>query len=208
MREFYCRLFESELTVLGTKGERLAIDVVKNAAGFFHPVFTSPARLKTYSAEALPNFSVIGRPLFEATRGARFIVNPRSSPGKILFPDEIARCLESFRPTTFAILKSDTYPTQLVKALCILFTHRAQLHTARLTFVGNPANESEAYIVIGIEADGDIPRLVEEIVAAAAVTNPNLPVDVAWLDSKSAGNPLQQHLLTVEPFYKRERRSA
>jgi hypothetical protein len=81
--------------------------------------------------------------------------------------------------------------------------NRAQLQSARLTYVGPPGKKDDARIIIGIEADGDIPRLAEEIFAAAAVANPDLPVDVASLDSKIAEHPLHRHLLTVEPFYRR-----
>nr|WP_243850809.1 enhanced serine sensitivity protein SseB C-terminal domain-containing protein [Rhizomicrobium electricum] len=203
-RDFYRCLLESELIVLGTRGERLAIDVVKSGAGFFHTIFTSPARLTTFSSEVLSTFSIKGRALFEATGGARFIVNPRSSPAKILNPDEIAWCLENFRPAAFSVLKPEIYPARLVKALCVLFMNRSQLQSARLTYVAPPGKEDGARIVIGIEADGDIPRLVEEIFTAAAVTEPDFPVDVASLDTNIANHPLHKHLLTVEPFYRRE----
>lgn len=206
--DFYRCLLESDLIVLGTRGERLAIDVVKYGAGFFHPLFTSPARLKAFSSDELPTFSIDGRTLFGITRGARFVLNPRSSPAKVLEPDEISWCLANFRPAALTVLQPESYPTQLIKALCVLFTNRAQLQSARLAYVAPPGRKNEARIVIGIEADGDAPRLAEEIFAAAAVANPCLPVDVASLDSKMATHPLHRHLLTVRPFYSRQRYSA
>ena len=63
--------------------------------------------------------------------------------------------------------------------------------------------ENEARIVIGIEADGDVPRLAQEIFAAAAIAQPSHPVDVVALNPQGAFNPLQKHLLTVQPFFER-----
>lgn len=205
---FYRLLLGCELIVLGSKSERLAIDIVKHGTGFYHPIFTSPERLKTFAADDLPNFSILGRTLFETTSGGQFIINPRSSLAKILYPDEIAWCLENFRPIKFAVLTPEHYPTQLVKALCVLFINRRQLQTARLAFVSDTQNESRAHIVIGIEASGDIAHLAEEIFAAAAVTNPDCAVDVASLDTKQAMHPLHQHLMSIAPFFDRERLSA
>lgn len=201
--EFYRLLLASGLVVLGSKGERLAIDVIKNGNRFFHPIFTSPARLDTFSSDPLPHFILTGRELLEASQGAQFIINPRSSLAKTLFPDEITWCLQNFRVAEFAVYKPDINAAQLIRALCVLFASRTQIHSARLTCVGMPSNPASAHIVIGIEADGEVPRLVEEIFAAAAVTNPKLPVDVASLDTKQATHPLHRHLLTVEPFFKR-----
>lgn len=200
---FYRLLLECDLIVLGSRGERLAIDVVKNGNRFFHPIFTSPTRLDTFSSDPLPHFTLTGRALFEATRGAHFIINPRSPLAKTLFADEINWCLQNFRVVDFAVYKTDNHPTQLIKALCVLFANRTQIQTARITCVGMPNNAASARILIGIEADGEVPRLVEEIFAAAAVTNPKLPVDVASLDTKHATHPLHQHILTVKPFFKR-----
>lgn len=200
--EFYRQLLEADLVVLGSRGEQLALDMVKTGAGFFHPLFTSPARLEAYSSDDLPNFTLAGRLLFENTRGAQFLINPRSTLAKTLLPDEISWCLDNFRGFQFSVLKPETYPTQLVKALCVLFASRSQVRTARLTHIAMPGNESRAHIIIGIEAGGDVSHLVEEIFAAAAITNPAHPVDVASLDTAVATHPLHQHILTVEPFYR------
>ena len=118
-------------------------------------------------------------------------------------PEEISWCLENFRNVNIAVLKPQTYPTRLIKALCVLFTSRTQLHTARLTYVATPGTDSGAHIIIGIEAEGDISRLAQEIFQAAAITKPSHPIDVAYLDTKGARHPLQEHLLTVQPFFMR-----
>lgn len=201
--ELYRHLLQSSLIVLGTMGERLAIDTVKNEAGFFHPIFTSQTRLDTFRAGDSPSFRILGRTLFEATRGAQFIINPRSELTKTLMPEEISWCLENFRYVNIAVLKPQTYPTRLIKALCVLFASRRQLHTARLTYVATPGTDSGAHIVIGIEAEGDISRLAQEIFQAAAIAKPMHPIDVAYLDTKGAHHPLQEHLLTVQPFFMR-----
>jgi hypothetical protein len=201
--ELYRHLLASNLIVLGTMGERLAIDTVKSEMGFFHPIFTSQTRLDAFRAGDAPSFQILGRTLLEATRGAQFIINPRSDLTKTLMPEEISWCLANFRNISISVLEPQTYPTQLIKALCVLFTSRAQLHTARLTYVATPGTDKEAHIVIGIEADGDISRLAQEIFAAAAVANPSFPVEVAYLGTQAAVHPLQKHLLTIRPFFER-----
>jgi hypothetical protein len=192
---------EADLIVLGSKGERLAIDMVKHGAGFFHPVFSSSSRLAAFTADALPHFSLTGRALFEATRGAPFILNPRSVPAKLLLPDEIAWILDNFRFVDLAVVKPKSYPTRIVKALCVLFASRTRLQTARISYVAPPGEA--ARFVVGIEAEGDIPNLANEIFAVAAAADPAQPVDVVHLSPLRAGHPLQKHLLSLEPFFKR-----
>jgi hypothetical protein len=60
-----------------------------------------------------------------------------------------------------------------------------------------------ARFVVGIEAEGDIPDLANEIFAVAAAADPGKPVDVVHLNPARAGHPLQKHLLSLEPFFKR-----
>lgn len=201
--DFYRLLLESELIVLGTAGERLALDTLKNETGFFHPVFTSETRLGAFGQSDAKHFKLPGRRLFETTLGGQFLINPKSALAKMLFANEIAWCLENFRSTNYTIYQPVPYPAKLVKALCVLFASRSQLHSARIVYVEEQNANAGVRILIGIEADGDIPRLAEEIFAAASAATPSHPVDVVYITPDRVRHPLQQHLLSVQPFYKR-----
>lgn len=201
---FYRLLLDSELVALGTFGSTMTLDAVRGPAGEFHPVFTSPARVRAIAPEMPAHFTIQGRKLFEITRGAQFVVNPGSSPDKIMVPDEITWCLQKYPPQPHLIVaEPKVYPVRLVKALCVLFTSRAAIKAAHLVFVAREGIDSEAHPLIGLEADGDVERLVQEIFAAAEAVLPGKPVEVVYLDAKSASHPLQKHLLSVPPFYSR-----
>lgn len=203
--EFYQRLLTSEVIVLGTAGDQMVMDMVQHERGIFHAIFTSPARLDAFSGSELPRFTLNGRTLFEATRGARFVVNPRSPLAKMMHPDEIAWCLANFRSFQFSVVEPDPYPAKLIKALCVLFANRKHVQAARMTCIGMPGNESHTHIIVGVQADGDIRRLVQEIFDVAAVADAAYPVDVASLETARADHPLHQHLLSVSPFFNRQR---
>ena len=201
--EFYRKLLDSSLTVLGTFGDNMQIETVTNEQGNFHPIFTSPARVKEFVAVEMPSFTLSARTLFEATRGAQFVVNPGSGMGKVMTADEIAWCLQSFPSTSLIVAQPKVFPVKLVKALCVLFTSRTLIRAAHLVYVAREGIDQEAHPMIGLEADGDVPRLAQEIFAAAEAVLPGAPIEVVYLDPKGELDPFQKHLLSVPPFYQR-----
>jgi len=204
--EFYRRLLSSNLTVIGEFGDSMSIETVTNEQGNFHPVFTSNKRMKDFVAVDMPSFTIDGRALFEATRGAQFVVNP-GSVGKILSAEEITWCLTSFPSTSLIVAQPKVFPTNLVRALCVLFTSRTLIRAAHLVYVAREGIDKEAHPMIGLEADGDVPRLAQEIFAAAEAVLPGAPIEVVYIDPKSELDPFQKHLLSVPPFYQRTLRS-
>ena len=58
------------------------------------PVFSSIARMQEYIKEDSKYLSMVGRDLFDTTRGAPLILNPASEYGKQLAPHEIAQLLD------------------------------------------------------------------------------------------------------------------
>lgn len=200
---FYRLLLESELIVLGSFGQNLVIDTLRTATGSYHPIFTSPVRRDAFAADAA-HFRMLGRTLFESTRGAKFLLNPRSRLAKTLTPDEINWFLNSFQNIDIAIVEPSTYPTRLIKALCVLCTSRSQVITARLAHMTMQEQNSDIHLVIGIEADGDISRLAQEIIEASATAKPGAIVDVVHIPSGDEFfHPLQKYLLTIQPFFRR-----
>jgi len=202
--EFYRLLLDSELVVLGEMGERISIETVENGGQKFHPVFTSDTRCEAFAPREMPRFRMQGRILFEVTRGAAFVVNPGWDLSKTLTPEEIAWCLSVPQAGgNLIVAQPKVHPKRLIKALCVLFTSRALIKAAHLAYVAREGVDHEAHPIIGLVADGDVPRLAEEIFQAAAEALPGTVIDVVWLNPDAPLNDLQQHLLGVTPFYKR-----
>jgi hypothetical protein len=201
---FYHLLLSSKLIALGSFGETMALETVRGPTGEYHPIFTSPERVKALIQDPTASFAIEGRRLFQITKGAQFVLNPGWSPDKILTADEIEWCLKTFPPSgELIVAQPKVFPKRLVKALCVLFTSRAAIEAAHLVYVARDGIDTRAHPMIGLEADGDVPRLAQEIFAAAAAVLPGEPVEVIYLDHHSPLNPLQKHLLSVPPFYRR-----
>ena len=203
--EFYRLLLMSELVALGELGETINIETVEKDGQKYHPVFTSERRLDAFVQNPLPRFRLNGRVLFESTRGASFVINPGSELVKTLSPEEIAWCLgQDHAPSgSVVVAQPKVYPTRLVKALCVLFTSRALIRAAHLVYVAREGIDREGHPLIGLVADGDVPRLAAEIFQAAAEALPGTIVDVVWLNPDGPIDPLQKHVLSIAPFYQR-----
>jgi hypothetical protein len=201
--QFYRLLLDSNLVVLGTFGETMTLETVRGPAGDFHPVFTAAERITALTGEPRPYFTIPGRQLFEITRGASFVLNAGLVPSKTLAAEELEWCLKQFPPNpNLIVAQPKVFPTRLVKALCVLFTSRAAIQAAHLVYVAREGIDAEAHPMIGLETDGDEPRLAQEIFEAAAVALPGTPVEVIIIEPQGS-HPLQKHLIGVPPFYRR-----
>lgn len=201
---FYNQLLNSELLVLGELGEEMSLETVENSGQKYHPVFSSTKRLNDFLQTPMPSFRMPCRALFQFTRGASFVINPRSELTKTLSPDEITWCLEKFPPRSGDIIVAQpkVFPTKLVKALCVLFTSRSLIRAAHLVYVAREGIDTEAHPMIGLEASADVPRLAQEIIALYDAVFPGMPIEVVYLPDGPL-DPLQKHLLSVPPFYRR-----
>lgn len=202
---FYRLLLDSDLIVLGELvGSGMSLDAVENGGVRYHPLFTSPTRLDGLPTTR-PHFRMRGRILFESTRGGAFVINPGSELGKTLSAEEIAWFLDAFRPGRgdLIVAQPKVYPTKLVKALCVLFTSRQLIRAAHLVYVAREGIDREAHPMIGLEAEGDVPRLAQEIIEIADNVTSGQPIEVVYLDTTGPLDPLQKHLLSLPAFYQR-----
>ena len=195
--QFYRALLDHEVTVIGTIGDSMMIDTVRHEGRLFHPIFSAPSRLKAGHADDRAHFTMQGRVLFEATRGASFILNLGSEVGKMLEPPEIDHILSVARADDgqreLVIGEPRVYPRKLVQACCVLFMSRSLVRAAYLTHVMRKGLDTEPRPLIGIEADGEVPRLAQEIFAVAAAALPNTAVDVVAVNRAAISHPLQRH---------------
>jgi hypothetical protein len=81
------------------------------------------------------------------------------------------------------------------------------IEEAHLAFVARDDGTDEPHPLIGLVADGDVPRLVQEIFEVAAVALPGTPIDVVYIDPKGPLDPLMKHVLTIDSFYRRAPRT-
>ena len=183
---------------------------VKAKDRLYHPVFTALSRLTVFAKGGEQDyFTVIGRSLFDNTRGAAFLLNAGSKVGKELLPDEIASLLDA-KPrrqqadgqNSIAISEPDPYPGKLTGALGIFFLNRSQVVSAHLV-QAVLTDKEPPHLLIGLVAHGNPRRIIAEIgEVAAALHTPN-SVDVMVLDPARPRSDLQARLLATPPFYAR-----
>jgi hypothetical protein len=222
---FYRLLLDSDLLVIGTiagrppskglsnvaVGESLQIASAERNGKPFHPVFSALSRLQSYVREEQGYLALNGRALFEATRGATFVLNPGSDYGKELLPHEIARLLDPAavqpetitiqKPTSVRIGQPSVYPHALVNALKTSFAARPDVleaYLAQIAYEGQPSHR-----LIGVETIGDWQSLSNEIGRVAAQAAPGEVLDVVRIDRSKPPETLAKSLLETTPFYVR-----
>ncbi len=215
--DFYRLLVDSPLVVLGRElaggqgGQgRLSIPSVRNNGREYLPIFSAASRMKTFSKDALEHFTTNARPLFEATRGANFVLNPNSECGKALMAPEIAFWLDPSARTRRQVEKATVRvnvfgetPVKLIEALTILFKNRASV-IAGYAAEAAPFDGSEPpHPLIGIEHEGDWRQMVREVSELAAAVMPQTIIDVIRIDRSLGAPPVPDTLLEMPPFYVR-----
>src|SRR5262249_45067210 len=153
------------------------------------PIFSAASRMASFVPQGHEHFTAEARILFEATRGANFVLNPNSECGKTLMAPEIAFWLDpsarTRRDLERAAIKVEapqTMPAKLVEVLTYLFQNRASVVAAYLADA-TPLDGSEpTHPLIGIEHDGDWRQIVAEVSELAAAVMPETIIDVIRID--------------------------
>ncbi len=212
--EFYRLFLESDLLVPGTvegreyTNEKFSLtpdDKLNLVPGTkdgsqFLPLFSSLARMQEYVEQERKYLVLKGRVLLEVTRGAPVILNPASEYGKVLSPQQVAQLLDQFYPTGPIRAGATVYPADLVAALTALFATRADVETAWMIQGNFPSGAQRP--IVGIEATGDWPSLMQTIQSAAQSSLPGLEFDVQRVDSRKPVG-LTNAFLQTPPFYQR-----
>ena len=221
--EFYRLLLETELLVLGTaegreeatekfnleSGNRLNLVTGEQDGHKYLPVFSSIARMQEYIKEDSKYLSMVGRDLFETTRGAPLILNPASEYGKQLAPHETAQLLNpggAPRSEPMVKIGEADYPQDLVDTLTGVFRAHAGVKAAFMIRVTFADRAHEPHPLVGIEMEdgkeGEMRPLMEAVNEAANRQIPGLVFDVQQIDRKGRA-AMTDALLQVEPFYVR-----
>lgn len=217
-RNFYRLLLESDLLVMGTaEGREAAQEQFSLAPGSnlklvtglkdgkpYLPVFSSLARMQEFVLQETKYLSVNGRALLELTRGGPIILNPASQYGKELSPLEVHQLLGAPAPTSGRpILVGEAgYPMPLVQALTSVFAARPDIETAWMIQVTFADSADQPHPLVGIEAAGDWPSLMQAIQAAVEAHVPDTLFDIQRVDRRNPAG-MTSVLVQTEPFYVR-----
>lgn len=156
--------------------------------------------------------------VFQPVRGVPVLgpahSRPRSDYGKEFFPSAIDSLLKTGLPSEpeRRVVETDRnvllgqpqeYPATLVASLTRLLSKHANVKAAYLALMHDPAVDSRPHLVIGIEADGDPLRAIQEAGAVAReIAGQGEPVDFVAVQRGREG--LDRYLLReTRPFYER-----
>jgi hypothetical protein len=210
---FYRLLLDSKLFIIGQIGpsqadaanDQLMIATLSHDGREHHPVFSALSRLKSFAQEDVGHLTFDGRALFEATRGASFILNPGSECGKLLVPDEIASILSdpANQPMRARIGQPKVYPQALVNGLSELFAKRPEVIGAHLVEIAVEGSEEPPHPMIGVETEGDWQALSQAMGEVMKTTPLETIVDMLPID-RAEPTGIMQALLQTRPFYSRD----
>lgn len=226
--EFYRALLDSTVFVIGRvegddsqgraevpPGARLSLQNWQRPDGSpVIPFFSSLGAMKRAIQSEVHYLAVPARSLFEMTRGAALVLNPRSDHGKELLPSEIASLLQTGviaspeqrvvpAATQVFLGQPREYPSILVSALTTLFSKHRNVKAAYLALMHDPSVDAKPHLVIGVEADGDFERVIRDAGAVVVeVAKEGDPVDFVRIEQGQRG--LSEYLTrSTKPFYER-----
>jgi hypothetical protein len=224
--EFFTTLLNSPVYILGTTGT--ADGVVNLEAGsnisIAHwekpdgtsviPFFSSLQTLQQSINGEETYLELPARSLFEMTLGTPLFLNPKSPYGKEFFPQEVANLLsdEVGQTATSRTVEKETkvllgqpsqYPTQMIHSLTQLLAKHRNVKRGFLALMHDTSVDEKPHLVVGIEADGDVQRVMREAGNVAGDTAPSgEPVDLFRVCEGEPG--LSDYFLKqTKPFYER-----
>jgi hypothetical protein len=225
--EFYKLLLESQVFILGHSdglgngartldaGEKISIqNWVRNDGSPVIPFFTSLMALQRAIDQEVTYMALPARSLFEMTKGSSLVLNPKSIYGKEFFANEIEALLSegvnrlperrvTQKATKVYLSQPANYPSKMVDSLTALLSKRSNVKAAYLALMHDPSQDEKPYLVVGIEADGEIEQVIREAGVVAGDSAPNgEPVDLIRVERGDHG--LSEYFVhNVKPFYER-----
>lgn len=155
------------------------------------------------------------RSLFEMTKGATLFLNPKSDYGKEFVPEEVAHLLSlglSQAPSQRVVEKEtkvllgqpSNYPSKMVDSITQLLAKHGNVKKAYLALMHDTSVDEKPHLIVGIEADGDIEKVMREAGNVAGDTAPKgEPVDLYRVNENDAG--LSQYFINqTKPFYEKK----
>lgn len=178
------------------------------------PFFSSLEVLQKSIETEQSYLAIPARDFFSMTLGANLVLNPRSSYGKEFIPEEIQHLLSTGlsqeaqsrvaeKATKVLLGQPSNYPSKMVDSLTQLLAKHKNVKKGYLALMHDASIDDKPHLLIGIEAEGDIERVIQEAGNVAGDTSPDgEPVDLYRVDPTDKG--LSQYLINeTKPFYER-----
>ena len=227
--EFYNLLMDSEVFILGNTSQAGGSDPVTLEAGdhiqIKHwekqdgaqiiPFFTSLSLLQQALEIEETYVALPAKSLFEMTLGATLFINPKSDYGKEFTPQEIEQLLSNGmnqaavqrtveKETSVLMGQPANYPTHMVESLNQLLAKHSNVNKAYLALMHDASTDEKPHLIIGIEASGDIEKVIREAGIVAADSAPDGEVvDLYRVNPDDSG--LSQYFINhTTPFYERK----
>jgi hypothetical protein len=178
------------------------------------PFFSSLAALQCAIEQQTNYLALPAKSLFEMTRGAHLILNPKSDYGKEFVPAEVGALLSEGvsslpdkriieKATQVLLGQPKIYPSAMVTSLATLFSKRKDVKAAYLVLMHDTSIDKEPHLVVGIEAENNFEEIVLD---AGVVVSSSLPknecVDFIRVIPGEAG-VCGYMIKNIKPFYER-----
>lgn len=179
------------------------------------PFFSSLEVLKK-SIDSEESYLVLPvRSLFEMTQGATLFLNPKSDYGKEFVSEEVAHLLSigiSQAPSQRVVEKEtkvllgqpSNYPSKMVDSLTQLLAKHSDVKKAYLALMHDTSVDEKPHLIVGIEADGDVDKIMREAGNVAGDTAPEgEPVDLYRVNESECG--VSDYFINqTKPFYEKK----
>ncbi len=179
------------------------------------PFFTSLLHLQK-SVETESNYLELPvRILFEMTLGSELMINPNSEYGKEFLPDEVASLLQNGigqetqqrvieHETEILIGEPDKYPSIMIDSLTTLFSKHDCVAAAYLALIQDEGEDEVPNLIIGLQGEGDLDRVIQEAAAVAwDTTDEDEIVDFITLGEDEDDGISEYFFNESKPFYDR-----
>lgn len=183
------------------------------------PFFTSLQTLQKTIPEDEPYLEVPTEALFRMTLGVPMVLNPNTEYGMEFAPEDVVSLLgsdglgnegdlldeeaEDYDPDGIYLDVLIETPEALVKKLTEVMGEHAQIETAYLAVIHEPAENEEPHLLIGIKGKGDLDETIETV--ANKITEADNDSDYEMFDfftiNKEDPDISDFLIENVKPFY-------
>lgn len=225
--EFYSVLLGSIIYVIGDTGKNSTesgkVDLEAGSKINIHnwkmqdgspviPFFSSLGMLQESIDSELSYLALPSKSLFEMTLGTTLFLNPQSDYGKEFTPYEVEQLLnhESSQKLIQRVIEKETqvllgqpenYPAEMINSLTKLLKKHKNVKRAYLALMHDASIDEKPHLIIGIEADGDIETIINEVGNVASDSAPDdETVDLFQIQLNESG--ISQYFVeSSKPFY-------
>lgn len=216
---FYRELLDASVYLLGTfdapvvdgvlqAGSQVYLSNLTDAEGEIVPMFSSEEMLNK-TLDALPGMTrdwvvLPVKTVFEMTRGARLVLNPRAPSGKVFTPSEVEALLEGREPGVSVETLTENrqvlvgtpahVPDRLLDVLTRFFAERP-VHAAHLGWMVQPDGVA-GYFLVAVSDEGEAALAGLGQVGLIDLTE-GQPFDAMVVPRGTEDHPL----VGVEPFF-------